>query len=126
MLAPVGFGLIAWATKRYFPGAEGSGIPQTTHALRPEGEADAPRLMRARIVVADLLHQDSAGPLAILGMCGYLAAVTQAPLTSLVIVMEMTTQHGMVFPLMVTVIVAAALSRLLSPPLYRTLAQRYL
>jgi H+/Cl- antiporter ClcA len=76
--------------------------------------------------VADLLHQDSAVPLAILGMCGYLAAVTQAPLTSLVIVMEMTTQHGMVFPLMVTVIIATALSRLLSPPLYRTLAQRYL
>jgi len=64
-------------------------------------------------------------PFAILGMCGYLAAVTQAPLTSLVIVMEMTTQHGMVFPLMITVIVATALSRLLSPPLYRTLAQRY-
>jgi H+/Cl- antiporter ClcA len=76
--------------------------------------------------VADLLGQQSAVPYAILGMCGYLAAVTQAPLTSLVIVMEMTAQHGMVLPLMVTVIIATALSRLLSPPLYRTLAQRYL
>jgi hypothetical protein len=75
---------------------------------------------------ADLLGQQSAVPYAILGMCGYLAAVTQAPLTSLVIVMEMTAQHDMVLPLMVTVIIATALSRLLSPPLYRTLAQRYL
>lgn len=75
--------------------------------------------------VADLLAQPSAVPFAILGMCGYLAAVTQAPLTALVIVMEMTAQHGMVFPLAITVIVATSLSRLLSPPLYRTLAERY-
>jgi len=75
--------------------------------------------------VADLLGQPTAVPFAILGMCGYLAAVTQAPLTSLVIVMEMTAQHGMVFPLAITVIVATAFSRLLSPPLYRTLSERF-
>jgi len=62
---------------------------------------------------------------AILGMCGYLAAATQAPITSLVIVMEMTTQHAMVLPLMITVVIATWISKLLSPPLYRTLAQRY-
>lgn len=55
-----------------------------------------------------------------------LVVIHTPKLDSLVIVMEMTTQHGMVFPLMVTVIIATALSRLLSPPLYRTLAQRYL
>lgn len=62
---------------------------------------------------------------AILGMCGYLAGVTQAPLTSFVIVMEMTAQHAMVLPLMVNAAVATAVSRLLSPPLYQTLAARY-
>jgi H+/Cl- antiporter ClcA len=56
-------------------------------------------------------------------MCGYLAGVTQAPLTSLVIVMEMTTQHAMVMPLMFTAAVATGVSKLLSPSLYRTLAQ---
>ncbi len=76
-------------------------------------------------VVADASGQLSAVPFAILGMCGYLAGVTQAPLTSLVIVMEMTTQHAMVLPLMITAALATAISKLLSPPLYQTLAQRY-
>jgi H+/Cl- antiporter ClcA len=67
----------------------------------------------------------AAVPFAILGMCGYLAGVTQAPLTALVIVMEMTSQHAMVLPLMITAVVATAISRLLSPPLYQTLALRY-
>ncbi len=76
-------------------------------------------------LVARLIGVANGVPFAILGMCGFLAAVTQAPLTSLVIVMEMTSQHRMVFPLALTVIIATALSKLLSPPLYRTLAQRY-
>ena len=75
--------------------------------------------------LADISGQATAVPFAILGMCGYLAGVTQAPLTSLVIVMEMTTQHAMVLPLMITAAVATAVSKLLSPPLYQTLAQRY-
>jgi H+/Cl- antiporter ClcA len=74
---------------------------------------------------ADVFGQTSVVPFAILGMCGYLAGVTQAPLTSFVIVMEMTAQHEMVLPLMVTAAVATTVSKLLSPPLYRTLAQRY-
>jgi H+/Cl- antiporter ClcA len=75
--------------------------------------------------VADVSGQLTAVPFAILGMCGYLAGVTQAPLTSFVIVMEMTTQHAMVLPLMVTAAVATTISKLLSPPLYQTLAKRY-
>jgi chloride channel protein, CIC family len=75
--------------------------------------------------LADLAHEPSVVPFAILGMCGYLAGVTQAPLTSLVIVMEMTTQHAMILPLMVTAAIGAAVSKLLTPPLYQTLAQRY-
>jgi H+/Cl- antiporter ClcA len=76
-------------------------------------------------LVADGLGQASAVPFAILGMCGFLAGVTQAPLTSFVIVMEMTAQHAMVLPLMVTAALATALSKLMSPPLYQTLADRY-
>jgi H+/Cl- antiporter ClcA len=76
-------------------------------------------------LVADLSGQLTAVPFAILGMCGYLAGVTQAPLTSFVIVMEMTTQHAMVLPLMITAAVATTISKLLSPPLYQTLAKRY-
>jgi H+/Cl- antiporter ClcA len=75
--------------------------------------------------IADVLGQPSAVPFAILGMCGYLAGVTQAPLTSLVIVMEMTAQHALVLPLMVTAALATAVSKLITPPLYQTLADRY-
>jgi H+/Cl- antiporter ClcA len=75
--------------------------------------------------IADHLGQASAVPFAILGMCGYLAGVTQAPLTSFVIVMEMTAQHAMVLPLMVTAAIATALSKFISPPLYQSLADRY-
>jgi H+/Cl- antiporter ClcA len=42
VLAPVGFFVIAWLTRRYFRGAEGSGIPQTIFAIRPDsGETRA-------------------------------------------------------------------------------------
>jgi chloride channel protein, CIC family len=76
-------------------------------------------------LMADALGQTSAVPFAILGMCGYLAGVTQAPLTSLVIVMEMTAEHAMVLPLMVAAALATAVSRLITPPLYQSLADRY-
>jgi H+/Cl- antiporter ClcA len=57
-----------------------------------------------------------------LGMVGFLAAVTQAPLTSFIIVMEMVDGHAMVLSLMSCAITASVLSRLLSPPLYGVLA----
>jgi H+/Cl- antiporter ClcA len=76
-------------------------------------------------IIADALGLPSSVPFAILGMCGFLAGVTQAPLTSFVIVMEMTSQHAMVLPLMLTAAVATALSKLLSRPLYQALADRY-
>jgi H+/Cl- antiporter ClcA len=76
-------------------------------------------------LAADVGGQASAVPSAILGMCGYLAGVTQAPLTSFVIVMEMTQQHALLLPLMVSAAIATAVSKLLTPPLYQTLAQRY-
>jgi H+/Cl- antiporter ClcA len=57
-----------------------------------------------------------------LGMAGFLAAATQAPLTSFIIVMEMVDGHAMVLSLMACALIASAVSRLLSRPLYATLA----
>ncbi|MEP7247826.1 MAG: chloride channel protein [Gammaproteobacteria bacterium] len=76
-------------------------------------------------MLGGLLGSGTGAEFAILGMCGYLAGVTQAPLTSFVIVMEMTTGHQIVLPLMLTATIATVASKLLSPPLYRTLAERY-
>ena len=57
-----------------------------------------------------------------LGMAGFLAAVTQAPLTAFIIVMEMVDGHAMVLSLMTSAMLASGISRLLSAPLYSTLA----
>ena len=58
-----------------------------------------------------------------LGMAGFLAAVTRAPLTSFIIVMEMVDGHAMVLSLMACAFVSSALARPITPPLYRTLAE---
>ena len=57
-----------------------------------------------------------------LGMVGFLAAATQAPLTAFIIVMEMVDGHSMVLSLMACALVASTVSRVLSPPLYGALA----
>ncbi|ACB63351.1 Chloride channel core [Burkholderia ambifaria MC40-6] len=61
-----------------------------------------------------------------LAMVGYLAAVTQSPITSFVIVMEMINGHALVISLMATALVSSRMARFFAPPLYETLAQRYL
>jgi H+/Cl- antiporter ClcA len=61
-----------------------------------------------------------------LAMVGYLAAVTQAPITSFVIVMEMINGHALVISLMATALIASRVSRIFAPPLYEALSQRYM
>ncbi len=56
-------------------------------------------------------------------MAGFLAAVTQAPITSFVIVMEMIDGHEMVISLMAIALLSSIISKLFSPPLYSTLAE---
>lgn len=55
-------------------------------------------------------------------MAGFLAAVTQAPLTSFIIVMEMIDGHEMVISLMAVAMLSSLVSRLFCKPLYSTLA----
>ncbi|MDR3410947.1 MAG: chloride channel protein [Formivibrio sp.] len=55
-------------------------------------------------------------------MAGFLAAVTQAPLTSFIIVMEMIDGHEMVISLMAVAMLASLISRLFGMPLYSALA----
>jgi H+/Cl- antiporter ClcA len=61
-----------------------------------------------------------------LAMVGYLAAVTQSPITSFVIVMEMINGHALVISLMATAVIASRISRLFVPPLYEALSTRYM
>ncbi|MCU6500956.1 chloride channel protein [Rugamonas sp. A1-17] len=76
--------------------------------------------------MAQLLHSPQATALIALGMVGFLAAATQAPLTSFIIVMEMVDGHSMVLSLMACAMVARTVSRVIGAPLYTVLAQQQL
>ncbi|SAK71532.1 Cl-channel, voltage gated [Caballeronia hypogeia] len=61
-----------------------------------------------------------------LGMVGYLAAVTQSPITAFVIVIEMINGHALVLSLMATALISSQVSKLFAPPLYEALAEKYM
>ena len=74
-----------------------------------------------------MFHNIPIGALALMGMVAYLTGVVQTPITSFVIVSEMTQDHGMVIPLMLTALIADATSKLVCPKgLYHGLAKTYL
>ena len=91
-------------------------------------ETDWPQILG----LYELLAAVAPGPmvtlnrLVALAMVGYLAAVTQSPITAFVIVMEMVDGHALVISLMATALIASAVSKVFAPPLYETLAERYL
>ena len=61
----------------------------------------------------------------ILGMVSYLSGVVQTPITAFVIVMEMTANNTMLFPLMAAAFIATLTSRLVCrEPIYQGLAAR--
>ncbi|WP_429300517.1 chloride channel protein [Paraburkholderia sp. GAS199] len=79
--------------------------------------------------IGNLLHlvlgQMQLPMLIALGMVGYLAAVTQSPITAFVIVIEMINGHALVISLMATALIASQVSRFFAPPLYEALSTRY-
>jgi H+/Cl- antiporter ClcA len=67
------------------------------------------------------------GAVIILGMVGYFSGVVQTPITAMVIVMEMTSDPGLVLPLMATSFLAYLTSRLVCPEsIYPALAKEFL
>jgi H+/Cl- antiporter ClcA len=78
--------------------------------------------------VALLMHMggENSAPVIAMGMAAFLAAVTHAPITAFIIVMEMVDGHAMVLSLMAAALGASLVSRWWSAPLYETLAQAQL
>lgn len=77
--------------------------------------------------IALLLPGEPDPAVLVLGMVAFLAAMTQTPITSFVIVMEMTANHQMLMPLMATAVVAHGVSRSVAPvPLYHALSHAWL
>jgi len=77
--------------------------------------------------LAPLLPATPAAATVLLGMVGYFAGVVQAPITSVVIVLEMTDDQRMTIPVLATALLAFGVSRLVCRrPLYGTLADLFL
>jgi len=67
-----------------------------------------------------------ASAMILLTMTAYFSGMLQSPLTSFVIVMEMTGSHEILIPLMATAFFATGTSKLINPtPLYRALCNSY-
>ncbi len=75
---------------------------------------------------AHIFHFVSSRDAIVLGMAAYLAGVVQAPLTSAVILMEMTRDPGLVGPLMLSALIARAVSSWIMPePIYHVLSHAW-
>lgn len=76
--------------------------------------------------IAHLLPGAPAGTVVLLAMVGYFAGVVQAPITAFVIVGEMTNDHALILPLMLTSLIAYGASRLVCPEgVYHALAHNF-
>jgi len=73
--------------------------------------------------IAHFLPGADASAVVLLGMSAYLAGVTQAPLTSAVISLELTANHQMALPIMAACLLARAVSALVCRvPVYKAMA----
>jgi H+/Cl- antiporter ClcA len=98
-----------------------SGIP---------GGIFAPSLATGAGVGANLGHWLPVAPMSVmvlLGMVGYFSGVVQSPLTAFIIVMEMTNDQEMLFPLIITSFIAYGVSHVVCPqPIYHALSHAFL
>ena len=75
--------------------------------------------------IAAFLPGDAGPAVVLLGMAAFLAGVTQAPLTSAVISLELTANQNMVIPLMTVCLLARAISTRFCPtPVYHAFARQ--
>jgi H+/Cl- antiporter ClcA len=78
-------------------------------------------------IVAGWFPSAAGGAIVVLGMAGYFAGAVQAPITAFVIITEMTANHTMIIPLMISAVLGYGVSRLINPhPLYEALSAGFL
>jgi H+/Cl- antiporter ClcA len=77
--------------------------------------------------IATLLHVHAPGAIVLLGMTAYFAGVVQAPITSAVIIGEMSNATGMRLPLLLAALIGYGVSHFFQrESLYHTLAHDFL
>ncbi|MDB5734041.1 MAG: chloride channel protein EriC [Alphaproteobacteria bacterium] len=78
-------------------------------------------------IIADLLHVHAPGAIVLLGMTAYFAGVVQAPITSAVIIGEMSNASAMRLPLLLAALIGYGVSRLFQrESLYHAMARDFL
>ena len=77
-------------------------------------------------MIAMLFPGDAAGAIVLLGMIGYFTGVVRAPLTAVIIMMEMTDNRTMILPLFATALIADWVSGLVCrQKLYHALSRQF-
>lgn len=75
----------------------------------------------------DVFHSTHQQAFVLLGMAAFFSGVIRSPITAVIIVSEMTHNHSLLIPLLMTSLVAFGTARLISKDsLYHTFAERYL
>jgi H+/Cl- antiporter ClcA len=78
-------------------------------------------------VIAEILHVHAPGAIVLLGMTAYFAGVVQAPITSAVIIGEMSNATGMRLPLLLAALIGYGVSRFFQrQSLYHAMAHSFL
>lgn len=77
-------------------------------------------------LLTHILPNSPPGTVVVLGMAAYFTGVVQAPITAIVIMMEMTNNQTLAIPLMASVMIAHLASKWVCPhPFYAALAERF-
>ena len=77
-------------------------------------------------LLSALFPGSPAGAIVLLGMVGYFTGVVRAPMTSVIIMMEMTADRSMILPLFATALIADAVSaKLCKHKLYHALSRQF-
>ena len=77
-------------------------------------------------LISALFPDSSAGAIVLLGMVGYFTGVVRAPMTSVIIMMEMTADRTMILPLFATALIADGVSsKICKHKLYHALSRQF-
>jgi H+/Cl- antiporter ClcA len=78
-------------------------------------------------LIADVLHVHAPGAIVLLGMTAYFSGVVQAPITSAVIISEMSDASAMRLPLLLAALIGYGVSRIFQrESLYHAMARNFL
>ncbi len=77
-------------------------------------------------LISNFFPDSSAGAIVLLGMAGYFTGVVRAPMTAVIIMMEMTADRTMILPLFATALIADAVSAMICRhKLYHALSSQF-